>query len=73
MSDSDLADAVDGIVHEPTQSAVESTNVWSFMQEYDIDNYDELVERTTTDVEASNGVVHAIDAVLTTPTVDDLL
>lgn len=28
---------------------------------------------TTTNVEASNGVVHAIDAVLTTPTVDQLL
>lgn len=28
---------------------------------------------TTTNVEATNGVIHAIDAVLTTPTVDSLL
>ena len=41
---------VDSIVHEPSHSFVESTNVWEFMQEYDIDNYDELIERTTTDL-----------------------
>ncbi|WP_336328141.1 AMP-binding protein [Halovenus sp. HT40] len=39
------------IVHEPSQEFVESTNVWEFMQTYDIDDYDELVERTTTDIE----------------------
>ncbi|MFP8888897.1 AMP-binding protein [Natrialbaceae archaeon A-CW2] len=39
----------DEVVHEPTQSFVESTNVWAFMQAYGIENYDDLIERTTTD------------------------
>ena len=39
------------VVHEPSQEFVESTNVWEFMQAYDIDDYDELIERTTTAVE----------------------
>ena len=34
---------------------------------------DDRATITATDVEASNGVIHAIDAVLTTPTVDYLL
>ncbi|WP_435195642.1 AMP-binding protein [Natronomonas sp. EA1] len=34
------------VVYEPDQAFVESTNVWRFMQEYDIDSYDELIERT---------------------------
>lgn len=34
---------------------------------------DGRAEITATNVEASNGVIHAIDAVLTTPTVDSLL
>ncbi|WP_152040547.1 AMP-binding protein [Salinigranum salinum] len=38
------------IVHEPTREFVESTNVYEFMQTYGIDDYDELVERTTTDL-----------------------
>ena len=50
MASETLAD-IEEIVHEPTQSAVESTNVYEFMQTHDIDDYDELVERTTTDVE----------------------
>jgi acetyl-CoA synthetase len=41
----------DEVVHEPSREFVESTNVYQFMQEYDIDDYDELVERTTTAVE----------------------
>ncbi|WP_255196868.1 AMP-binding protein [Halorarius litoreus] len=49
MTDS-LAD-IDRIVHEPSREFVESTNVWQFMQAYDIDDYDELVERTTQEVE----------------------
>jgi acetyl-CoA synthetase len=44
-----LAD-VDEIVHEPTREFVESTNVWEFMQEHDIDDYEELIERTCSDV-----------------------
>jgi len=42
---------IDEVVHEPSREFVESTNVWQFMQEYDIDGYEELIERTTTDVE----------------------
>ena len=44
-----LAD-LDTIVHEPDDEFVESTNVYDFMQTYGIDDYDELVERTTTEV-----------------------
>ncbi|MFC4544273.1 AMP-binding protein [Halosolutus amylolyticus] len=49
-ADTSLED-VDEIVHEPSEEFVESTNVHEFMQAYDIDDYDELVERTTTDLE----------------------
>ncbi|MFC7249848.1 AMP-binding protein [Halomicroarcula sp. GCM10025324] len=54
----DSLEEMDTIVHEPTQAFVESTNVWSFMQAYDIDDYEALVERTTTDVpgEPDSGV-----------------
>ena len=38
---------IDEVVHRPSREFVESTNVWAFMQEYDIDDYDELIERTT--------------------------
>ena len=41
----------DEIVHEPDDAFVESTNVYAFMQEYGIDDYDELIDRTTSDVE----------------------
>src|SRR6056297_2184221 len=50
MASETLTDT-DKIVHEPTQSAVESTNVWAFMQTHDIDDYDELIERTTTELD----------------------
>ena len=42
---------VDEIVHEPSREFVESTNVWEFMQEHGIDDYDELIERTCGDVD----------------------
>ncbi|WP_049922867.1 AMP-binding protein [Halopiger djelfimassiliensis] len=42
---------VDEIVHEPDSEFVESTNVAAFMREYGIDDYDDLIERTTTDLE----------------------
>ncbi|QIO22358.1 AMP-binding protein [Haloarcula sp. JP-L23] len=42
---------LDHVVHEPSREFVESTNVWQFMQTYDIDDYDALIERTSTDVE----------------------
>ncbi|WP_254810031.1 AMP-binding protein [Natronosalvus amylolyticus] len=49
MTDDTTLGELDRIVHEPTQSFVESTNVWAFMQAYGIENYDDLIERTTTD------------------------
>ena len=42
---------VDEIVHEPSDEFVESTNVYEFMQEHGIEDYDELIERTTGDVD----------------------
>ncbi len=39
------------IVHEPSDEFVESTNVYRFMREYGIDDYDELIERTCGDVD----------------------
>jgi len=45
------------IVHRPTEEFVESTNVWDFMHAHDIDDYDELIERTTTDTgDGASGV-----------------
>ncbi|MFP8958064.1 AMP-binding protein [Natrialbaceae archaeon A-CW3] len=40
---------LDRVVHEPSESFVESTNVWAFMQEHGIEDYDDLIDRTTTD------------------------
>ncbi|WP_439025727.1 AMP-binding protein [Haloarchaeobius sp. DT45] len=42
---------VSEVAFEPSQEFVESTNVWAFMQEYDIADYDELIERTTQEVD----------------------
>ncbi|ELY60245.1 AMP-dependent synthetase and ligase [Natronococcus amylolyticus DSM 10524] len=42
---------VDEIVHEPSEEFVESTNVAAFMREYGIDDYEALIERTTTELE----------------------
>jgi acetyl-CoA synthetase len=42
---------IDEVVHEPSREFVESTNVWQFMQAYDIDDYDALIERTTTEID----------------------
>ncbi|WP_440765603.1 AMP-binding protein [Natronorubrum sp. DTA7] len=49
---------VDEIVHEPSQAFVESTNVYEFMETYGIDDYDDLIERTTSEVdgEPASGV-----------------
>ncbi|WP_135825406.1 AMP-binding protein [Halorussus ruber] len=47
----DTLEDVDEVVHEPTEEFVESTNVYQFMQEHDIEDYDELIERTTSEVE----------------------
>ncbi|WP_254543396.1 AMP-binding protein [Halomarina pelagica] len=37
---------LDEIVYEPSEETVESTNVAAFMREFDIDTYDELIERS---------------------------
>jgi acetyl-CoA synthetase len=42
---------VDDVVHEPDRAFVDSTNVYQFMQTYGIHDYDELIERTTGEVE----------------------
>ncbi|NHX36210.1 MULTISPECIES: AMP-binding protein [Halolamina] len=47
----DATEGFDEVVHEPDREFVESTNVWQFMQAYGIDDYEELIERTTTEVE----------------------
>ena len=47
----DSLEDVDEVVHEPSREFVESTNVYQFMQEYGIEDYDELIERTTTDID----------------------
>ncbi|UPV99205.1 AMP-binding protein [Halorussus gelatinilyticus] len=47
----DTLEDVDEVVHEPRDEFVESTNVYQFMQEYGIEDYDELIERTTSEVE----------------------
>jgi len=40
----------DEVVYSPSREFVESTNVYEFMQTYDIDDYEALIERTTTEV-----------------------
>ncbi|MFP4218850.1 MAG: hypothetical protein ACLFR6_08485, partial [Salinarchaeum sp.] len=49
MTPSDMP-AMDEVVHNPASDFVESTNVYAFMQAYDIDDYDELITRTTSTV-----------------------
>ncbi|QLD86571.1 AMP-binding protein [Natronomonas halophila] len=41
----------DEVVYEPDEEFVESTNVKAFMEAYGIDDYEELIERTTTDID----------------------
>ncbi len=41
----------DEVVHEPDEAFAEATNVRQFMREYGIDDYETLIERTTTAVE----------------------
>ncbi|USZ68963.1 AMP-binding protein [Halorussus salilacus] len=47
----DTLQDVDEVVHEPSEEFVESTNVYQFMRDHDIDDYDELIERTCNEVE----------------------
>ena len=44
----------DEVVYEPEESFVESTNVHAFTQEYGIDDYEELIERTTSGGESAD-------------------
>ncbi|WP_254280144.1 AMP-binding protein [Haloarcula marina] len=46
----DSLEELDHVVHEPSREFVESTNVWQFMQTYDIEDYEDLIRRTTTDI-----------------------
>ena len=46
----DREQRTDAVVYSPSQSFVESTNVYDFMRTYDIDDYEALIERTTTAV-----------------------
>ena len=39
------------VVHEPSREFVESTNVWRFMRHHGIDDYEELITRTTTAID----------------------
>jgi acetyl-CoA synthetase len=54
----DEYEGIDEIVHEPSEAFAESTNVAAFMREHGIDDYEELVARTTSDVagEPASGV-----------------
>ncbi|NHN42476.1 AMP-binding protein [Halorubellus sp. JP-L1] len=49
---------VSEVAFEPDRAFVESTNVYEFMQTYGMDDYDELIERTTTELagEPASGV-----------------
>lgn len=42
---------VQEIVHRPSEEFVESTNVYGFMEEYGISDYEELIDRTTADLD----------------------
>jgi len=47
----DSLEDVDEVVYEPSQEFVESTNVHAFMEEYGIEDADELIDRTTSDLD----------------------
>ncbi|MFB6256928.1 MAG: AMP-binding protein, partial [Haloplanus sp.] len=47
----DREQRTDTVVYSPSQSFVESTNVYDFMRTYDIDDYEALIERTTSEIE----------------------
>ncbi|AXR79073.1 AMP-binding protein [Natrarchaeobaculum sulfurireducens] len=51
MSGDTSLEDVDDVVHEPSDEFVESTNVAAFMEAYGIDDYEALIERTTTELE----------------------
>jgi acetyl-CoA synthetase len=47
----DDSDLTGEVVHEPSREFVESTNVWQFMQAYGIEDYESLIERSTTELD----------------------
>ncbi|WP_323675049.1 AMP-binding protein [Halorubellus sp. PRR65] len=47
----DSLEDVSEVAFEPDREFVESTNVYEFMQAYGMSDYDELIERTTTEVD----------------------
>jgi acetyl-CoA synthetase len=47
----DTVPDTDEVVHEPDPAFAAATNVQQFMDEYGIDDYESLIERTTTDIE----------------------
>lgn len=47
----ELPEQFDRIVHQPSEEFVKSTNVYDFMQTYDIDDHEDLLARTTGDVD----------------------
>ncbi|MWV39928.1 AMP-binding protein [Natrialba sp. INN-245] len=51
MSRDGTLEDVDEVVHDPDEAFAESTNVAAFMREYGIDDYGELIERTTSDID----------------------
>ncbi|AXR80871.1 AMP-binding protein [Natrarchaeobaculum sulfurireducens] len=51
MSGDTSLEDIDDVVHEPSDEFVESTNVAAFMEAYGIDDYEALIERTTTELE----------------------
>jgi acetyl-CoA synthetase len=58
MTGNTTLEDVDEVVHEPSEEFVESTNVYAFMQAHGIDDYEALIERTTTELkdEPDSGV-----------------
>jgi len=56
---------IDGVAYEPTREFVEDSNVYEFMQEYDIDDFEELHRRSTTDTgDEASGLDWFWDAVV---------
>jgi acetyl-CoA synthetase len=47
----DTVPDTDEVVHEPDPAFAEATNVQQFMDEYGIDDYESLIERTTTELD----------------------
>jgi len=51
MSDTETLEEIDRVVYEPDGEFVRGSNVYEFMQKHDIEDFEELHRRSTTDVE----------------------